>query len=120
MRLLRVPLLVCHCTIHQHDTMLLIMLLLLHAAASTLPVMLLLLHYQSLLSGRMAVHLVAWVMLHVVAPRAELVEIVLARLRADGVLDGPHVVLVHVWPDMRQGGVRMEGVERRRDEHVPY
>ena len=91
-----------------------------HAAASTLPIMLLLLHYQSLLMGRMAVHLVVWVMLHVEAACAPLGAVVLACQGADGVLDGPHVVLVHVWPDMRQGGVRMEGVEGRRDEHVPY
>ena len=124
MRLLRVPMLVCHCTIHQHDTMLLIktmtMTVICHAAASTLPVMLLLLHYQSFLLGRMAVHLVVWVMLHVVAPRAPLGEIVLARERADGVLDVPHVLMVHVWPHMRQACVSMQRVERRGDEHVPY
>ena len=60
------------------------------------------------------------VAIHVEAPRAPPGEIVLARLRADGVLDVPHVVVVHVWPHMRQAGVRMERVERRRDEHVPY
>ena len=42
MRLLRVPMLVCHRTIHQHDTMLLIetmsMTVIYHAAASTLPI----------------------------------------------------------------------------------
>ena len=82
--------------------------------------MLLLLHYQSLLMGRMSEQGILLAAPHVVTPRAPPGEIVLARLRADGVLDVPHVVMVHVWPHMRQAGVRMERVERRRDEHVPY
>ena len=82
--------------------------------------MLLLLHYQSLLMGRMSEQGIPLVALHVVAPRAPPGEIVLARLRADAVLQIPHVVSVYVWPHMRQAGVSMERVEWRRDEHVPY
>ena len=56
---------------------------------------------------------------HVVAAWAELVRVVLSRPPAHDVLHGPHGVPVDVGAHVRQGAVRMEGLERRDHEGVP-
>ena len=115
MRLLRVPMLVCHRTIHQHDTMLLIetmsMTVIYHAAASTLPVT---------PARGMAEEGHVRVVLHVVPARPELVGVVLAWLGADDVLDSPWELVVDVGAHVADAAVSMKWVMRRSEEGVPY
>ena len=82
--------------------------------------MLLLLHYQSLLRGGMAEQGHVRVVLHVVPARPELVEVVLAWLGADDVLDTPCELPVDVGARVAEAGVGMKWVMRRSEEGVPY
>ena len=67
----------------------------------------------------MAMEVLGRVFDHVEAACAVLVGVVLSRPPAHEVLHGPHGVPVDVGAHVRQGAVRMEGLERRGKEDVP-
>ena len=82
--------------------------------------MLLLLHYQSLLHGGMAEESPGRVVLVMEPARPELVDVVLAWLGADDVLDTPCELAVDVGAQVAEATVGMKWVMRRSEEGVPY